>query len=230
MIGCSGTDDRMSSERVIGCSGIRIYGYFHRERVAMILQAIEHHYQSNSAKSEPLMSFDWSQVQIEHIMPRSWEQNWPLPAELPPAVRNATIQNIGNLKRQCASSCAPTPPVRELTCRPAATISCTSTCPGIHPGSNSATGASTASFSPLPAARHESPVDPALGQGWRLGQVAQCCPVAAERADPHPGAGSQGAALVEAGVDAGAQGPVLLFELRAAGAASGPLPRAAPSA
>lgn len=75
----------------------QFYGNFRRERVAMILQAIEHHYQSNSAKSEPLMSFDWSQVQIEHIMPRSWEQNWPLPAELAPAVRNATIQNIGNL-------------------------------------------------------------------------------------------------------------------------------------
>ena len=66
----------------------QFYGYFRRERVAMILQAIEHHYQSNSVKSDPLTSFDWSQVQIEHIMPRSWEQNWPLSAELVPAVRN----------------------------------------------------------------------------------------------------------------------------------------------
>lgn len=75
----------------------QFYGYFRRERVAMILQAIEHHYQSRSAKSEPLMSFDWSQVQIEHIMPRAWEANWPLPAELTPTIRNASIQNIGNL-------------------------------------------------------------------------------------------------------------------------------------
>lgn len=75
----------------------QFYGYFRRERVAMILQAIEHHYQSRSTKSEPLMSFAWSQVQIEHIMPRAWEANWPLPAELAPAVRNASVQNVGNL-------------------------------------------------------------------------------------------------------------------------------------
>lgn len=77
--------------------GRRFYGQLRRERVAMILQAIEHYYQSKSGKSEPLIIFDWTQVQIEHIMPRSWEKNWPLPPGLAPEIRNAEIQNIGNL-------------------------------------------------------------------------------------------------------------------------------------
>lgn len=75
----------------------QFYGYFRRDRVLMILQALEHRYQSRNGKSEPLMSFDWSQLQIEHIMPQSWELHWPLPENLSAEERKTIVQGIGNL-------------------------------------------------------------------------------------------------------------------------------------
>lgn len=75
----------------------KFYGYFRRERVLMILRALEHHYQTKNAKGEPLMSFDWSQLQIEHILPQSWEEHWPLPKDVSVEDRKYSIQNIGNL-------------------------------------------------------------------------------------------------------------------------------------
>lgn len=75
----------------------QFYGYFRRERVLMILRAIEHHYQTKSDKTEPLMTFDWSQVQIEHVMPQSWQQYWPLPNGITTEERKACVQGIGNL-------------------------------------------------------------------------------------------------------------------------------------
>lgn len=77
--------------------GRQFYGYFKRDRVLMILQALEHRYQSTNGKSEPLMSFDWSQLQIEHILPQGWETHWPLPEGLTADERKANIQGIGNL-------------------------------------------------------------------------------------------------------------------------------------
>ncbi len=77
--------------------GRQFYGYFKRDRVLMILQALEHRYQSRNGKAEPLMSFDWSQLQIEHIMPQGWESHWPLPDGLTAEERKANIQGIGNL-------------------------------------------------------------------------------------------------------------------------------------
>ena len=77
--------------------GRQFYGYFKRDRVLMILQALEHRYQSRNGKAEPLMSFDWSQLQIEHIMPQGWETHWPLPEGLTAEERKANIQGIGNL-------------------------------------------------------------------------------------------------------------------------------------
>lgn len=75
----------------------QFYGYFRRERVLMILRAIEHHYQTKGDKTEPLMTFDWSQVQIEHVMPQSWQQHWPLPDGTTAEDRKASVQGIGNL-------------------------------------------------------------------------------------------------------------------------------------
>jgi hypothetical protein len=75
----------------------QFYGYFRRERVLMILRAIEHYYQTKSDKAEPLMTFDWSQVQIEHVMPQSWQQHWPLPGGITAEDRKASAQGIGNL-------------------------------------------------------------------------------------------------------------------------------------
>lgn len=63
----------------------------------MILQALERRYQSRNGNAEPLMSFDWSQLQIEHILRQGWETHWPLPEGLTAAERKANIQGIGNL-------------------------------------------------------------------------------------------------------------------------------------
>jgi hypothetical protein len=75
----------------------RFYGYFRRDRVAMILQAIEEHYQRLATKAEPIISFDFDKLQIEHIMPQSWSANWPLSDGVDVISREAAIQNIGNL-------------------------------------------------------------------------------------------------------------------------------------
>ena len=75
----------------------RFYGQLRRDRVLMILQALESWYQSDSNKTEPLMSFDWSQLQIEHIMPQAWEEHWPLPEDISGETRRENVQKIGNL-------------------------------------------------------------------------------------------------------------------------------------
>jgi hypothetical protein len=98
LLGLEGSDEWPSDE-VFRREWTRrqFYGYFRRERVLMILRAIEHHYQTNSSKTEPLMTFDWTQVQIEHVMPQSWQEHWPLPDGLTPEERKACLQGIGNL-------------------------------------------------------------------------------------------------------------------------------------
>lgn len=73
------------------------YGWFRRDRVAMILQAIEERYQELASKSEPVLHFDFSQLTIEHIMPQSWGANWPLPEGQDITSRQILVQNIGNL-------------------------------------------------------------------------------------------------------------------------------------
>jgi len=75
----------------------RFYGWFRRDRVAMMLQALEEHYQSDLGKSEPLREFNYAKLQIEHVMPQSWAANWPLPEGLDPFEREVLVQNIGNL-------------------------------------------------------------------------------------------------------------------------------------
>lgn len=74
----------------------RFYGWFRRDRVAMILQALEERLQSQTAKSEPLLAFDYAKLQIEHIMPQSWAANWPLNG-YSALERDTFVQNIGNL-------------------------------------------------------------------------------------------------------------------------------------
>ena len=75
----------------------RFYGWFRRDRVMMMLQALEEHFQRQQSKSEPLLKFDFSLLTIEHIMPQSWAQHWPLPESGSVQLREDAIQNIGNL-------------------------------------------------------------------------------------------------------------------------------------
>lgn len=75
----------------------RFYGGLRRDRVLMILQAIEEYQQTNSKLAEPIMAFDWSQLQVEHILPQSWTEHWPLPAHVSADERDIRLHGIGNL-------------------------------------------------------------------------------------------------------------------------------------
>jgi hypothetical protein len=76
----------------------RFYNGLRRDRVLMILQALEEAYQGGRQKAEPLMTFDLSRLQIEHILPRSWRDHWPVQDEGATAEdRDWALDGIGNL-------------------------------------------------------------------------------------------------------------------------------------
>jgi hypothetical protein len=76
----------------------KFYGSIRRSRVMMILQALEEHYQTAGTKGEPIVAFDFSKLEIEHIMPQKWERHWPLPTvENARADREHALHGIGNL-------------------------------------------------------------------------------------------------------------------------------------
>ncbi|TJW51963.1 MAG: DUF262 domain-containing protein [Mesorhizobium sp.] len=79
------------------CSRV-FYGYFRRARVLMILQALEEHYQTPGALGEPVVSFDFSKLTIEHIMPQKWQDHWPFEGDETKRVnRDRALHGIGNL-------------------------------------------------------------------------------------------------------------------------------------
>jgi hypothetical protein len=76
----------------------KFYNGLRRDRVAMILQAIEEAYQAQAYKSEPILTFDLSKLQIEHVLPQKWQAHWPPPeGGLTHDDRNWTLHGIGNL-------------------------------------------------------------------------------------------------------------------------------------
>jgi hypothetical protein len=83
----------------------RFYGPFTQERIRLILGAIDTQMRADNPKTEPAV-FDYTKLQIEHLMPQRWEQHWPLPTtvsedpaqrELVTAERTAAVDRIGNL-------------------------------------------------------------------------------------------------------------------------------------
>ncbi|MEA3036420.1 MAG: hypothetical protein QOH04_2192 [Sphingomonadales bacterium] len=74
----------------------RFYGWFRRTRVLTLLQAIEIALQKKAHKSERL-SVGVDGLTIEHIMPQSWQTNWPLTEDSERMARDPLVQNIGNL-------------------------------------------------------------------------------------------------------------------------------------
>ena len=94
-----GSPTEWPSDEVFGSkwkSG-RFYGWFRRDRVLIMLLAIEEYLQKAATKSEPVLKFDFSKLTIEHIMPQSWMEHWPLPLDGDVGHREAAIQGIGNL-------------------------------------------------------------------------------------------------------------------------------------
>jgi hypothetical protein len=75
----------------------RFYGGLRRERVVMILQAIEEGYQRQVDKGEPILAFDFSRLQIEHIIPQQWHEHWPLEDGTSADDRELLLHSIGNL-------------------------------------------------------------------------------------------------------------------------------------
>jgi hypothetical protein len=75
----------------------RFYKWFRRDRVLLVLQAIEEHYQERASKAEPILHFDFSRLTIEHVLPQQWQKTWPLPPEGDANRRDAALQGIGNL-------------------------------------------------------------------------------------------------------------------------------------
>lgn len=80
----------------------KFYNSFTQERIRLVLGAIDEQLQFENPLTEPA-KFDYEQLQIEHILPSSWQSHWPLniedPAQLELATqqRHAAAQRIGNL-------------------------------------------------------------------------------------------------------------------------------------
>jgi hypothetical protein len=76
----------------------RFYKTLRRERVIMLLQAIEEEYQRQaSPKTEPILKFDFSQLTIEHVLPQNWAEHWPLDTGESVEQRDQILHGIGNL-------------------------------------------------------------------------------------------------------------------------------------
>lgn len=76
----------------------KFYNGLRRDRVSMILQAIEEDWQRSNLKAEPVLTFDLSRLQIEHVMPQSWQEHWPLTDEgMTAEARSWAVDGIGNL-------------------------------------------------------------------------------------------------------------------------------------
>lgn len=75
----------------------RFYGSLRKDRVLMILQAIEEELQRRSIKSEPVLTFDFAKLTIEHVLPQTWQPHWPLSDGMAAHERDAAVHGIGNL-------------------------------------------------------------------------------------------------------------------------------------
>jgi hypothetical protein len=75
----------------------RFYNVLRRERVIMLLRAIEEQYIAENVYAEPVLHFDFSKLQIEHVMPQAWQTHWPLGADASAEAREIALHGIGNL-------------------------------------------------------------------------------------------------------------------------------------
>lgn len=75
----------------------KFYGNLRRNRVVMIMRAIEELYQQEPGKAEPVLAFNFDALELEHILPRAWEDHWQLGPSVTRDERNWAIHGIGNL-------------------------------------------------------------------------------------------------------------------------------------
>lgn len=88
----------------------RFYGTIGQPRIALLLSAVDAYLRSTDPH-QPNAQIDYSNLQIEHVMPQAWEQHWPLSVdgrllardEADPAwlnandERNRAVNSLGNL-------------------------------------------------------------------------------------------------------------------------------------
>jgi Protein of unknown function DUF262/Protein of unknown function (DUF1524) len=75
-----------------------LYRLFKRDRLQRLLLAFEHHLTTDRTEPVPPSS----RLSIEHLMPQSWHEHWPLPADSAAAEneehqRDSLLHTIGNL-------------------------------------------------------------------------------------------------------------------------------------
>lgn len=80
-------------------STLSFYGRISNGRQRIILEAIEDHLRGwiGESISAAGTRVKRSTFQIEHIMPQSWQSNWPLEASFTEQERNEVVQRLGNL-------------------------------------------------------------------------------------------------------------------------------------
>jgi hypothetical protein len=78
---------------------LAFYDKFSKARQRMILEALEDYLRGwrDSAESASGTRVKRAFFQIEHVMPQSWQANWPLPEGASERDRNELVQRIGNL-------------------------------------------------------------------------------------------------------------------------------------
>ena len=81
----------------------RFYGVDSTQRIRMVFGALDQYFRESDRKMEAA-TFDYDVLTIEHIMPQSWKEHWPLPDGLGEADsllasqrRDAMVDHLGNL-------------------------------------------------------------------------------------------------------------------------------------
>jgi hypothetical protein len=78
---------------------LEFYRKIYRSRVRMVFEALEDYargWQAGKSGSAG-MRIRRASYTIEHLMPQSWQSNWPLPAGLTDLERDRLVQTLGNL-------------------------------------------------------------------------------------------------------------------------------------
>lgn len=80
-------------------TNVEAYRKLYRSRLRMVFESIEDHLRgwSDGGISKSGMHVPRNSYAIEHLMPQSWERNWPLPDGVSDYERNHLVQTLGNL-------------------------------------------------------------------------------------------------------------------------------------
>lgn len=82
----------------------KIYGRISQERLRMVFGAIDTHIRESNAKTETA-TIDYNSLQVEHVLPQSWQEHWPFSSEGASAEeqrqlaekRDEYVHHLGNL-------------------------------------------------------------------------------------------------------------------------------------